>query len=86
MTSIEIQLNEKIRQAFESAGVPTEHAAVTVSDRPELADYQCNGAMAAARPMKMSPREIAARVAEVFDGGDLCDPLETAGPGFLNIR
>ena len=86
MSSIERQLNEKIIAAFESAGVPTDHAAVKLSDRPELADYQCNGAMAAAKAMKKNPREIASEVAAAFDGGSLCEPPEIAGPGFLNIR
>ena len=86
MQSIEQLLNEKIQEAFAAAGVPADHAAVRLSDRPELADYQCNGAMAAARPMHMAPREIASRVAEHFDGGAVCEELQIAGPGFLNIR
>ena len=86
MQSIEQQLNQKINKAFDAAGIPAEHAAVRLSDRPELADYQCNGAMAAAKAMHLNPREIAARAAQAFDGGDLCEDLQIAGPGFLNIR
>ena len=86
MQSIEILLNDKIRAAFTAAGVPAGLAVVKPSDRPELADYQCNGAMAAAKPMRKSPREIAGRIAECFDGGDLCEDLEIAGPGFINIK
>ncbi len=86
MQSLEKQLNEKITKAFAAAGIPADHAAVKMSDRPELADYQCNGAMAAAKAMHMAPRDIAANAAASFDGGDLCENLEIAGPGFINIK
>ena len=55
MQSIEKQLNLIVTKAFEDAGVPADHAGIKISDRPELADYQCNGAMAAAKPMHMAP-------------------------------
>lgn len=86
MQSLEKQLNEKITKAFAAAGIPADHAAVKMSDRPELADYQCNGAMAAAKAMHMAPRDIAANAAASFDGSDLCENLEIAGPGFINIK
>lgn len=86
MLSIEQQVNERLARAFKAAGVPAEYAVAKISDRPELADYQCNGAMVAAKPMKMNPREIASKLAEAFDGGDLCETPEIAGPGFLNIK
>ena len=86
MQSLEKQLNEKITKAFAAAGIPADHAAVKMSDRSELADYQCNGAMAAAKAMHMAPRDIAANAAASFDGGDLCENLEIAGPGFINIK
>ena len=86
MQSIEKQLNSILKDTFEAAGIPTDHALVKVSDRPELADYQCNGAMAAARQMHMAPRDIAAKAAACFKGAGLCEDPEIAGPGFLNIR
>ena len=85
MQTIEHLLNQQIRQAFEKAGVDAALAAVRVSDRPELADYQCNGALAAAKPMKKNPREIAQSIADSFDQGTVTEPLSIAGPGFLNI-
>ena len=86
MQSIEKQLNLIVTKAFEDAGVPADHAGIKISDRPELADYQCNGAMAAAKPMHMAPREIASKITACFDGGEVCEDLQIAGPGFLNIR
>lgn len=49
------------------------------------ADFQANAAMAMAKSLKKSPREIAAAVIEVVDAGELIDKLEIAGPGFINI-
>jgi arginyl-tRNA synthetase len=72
--------------AFAAAGLPAELGRVTVSDRPDLADFQCNGALAAAKQAKRNPREVAAQVVAAISGNPLLASVEIAGPGFINIR
>ena len=59
MTSIANKLSELVGAAFEAQDLPVELGVVRVSDRPDLAQFQCNGAMAAAKIAKKNPREIA---------------------------
>jgi arginyl-tRNA synthetase len=59
---------------------------VVVSDRPDLADFQCNGALAAAKTARANPREIAGRVAARLQGDARLSGVEIAGPGFINLR
>lgn len=69
--------------------LPSELGRVTPSDRPDLADFQCNGAMQAARIAKKNPREIAQSLVEQLDqtqGKDIFSSIEIAGPGFLNFK
>ena len=56
------------------------------SDRIDLADYQCDGAMAAAKVARGDPREIAGAVADALRGSRLVASAEVAGPGFINLR
>jgi hypothetical protein len=56
------------------------------SDRTDLADFQCNGAMAAAKAAKRNPREIAGAVANALRDSQLVASAEVAGPGFINVR
>lgn len=85
MTSIVDQLSARIGAAFEAIGLPADLGRCTESDRPDLAPYQCNGAMAAARLAKKAPRAVADDIAAQLDGDALIAELEIAGPGFLNI-
>lgn len=62
MTSLAQKLSDIVGAAFEAEGLPCELGAVRVSDRPDLAQFQCNGAMAAAKVAKKSPSEIAQSV------------------------
>lgn len=73
-------------RAFEAAGLDPALGAVRRSDKPEFADYQCNGALAGAKAAKRNPREIAAQIAEAVTGEPMLASVEVAGPGFLNIR
>jgi len=83
---VELQLSAFLGGIFSRLGLAPEWGAVTPSDRPDLADYQCNGAMPAARHTGGNPREIAARVlAEVGEGGGF-GTFSVAGPGFINVR
>ncbi|MDK1019815.1 MAG: arginine--tRNA ligase [Actinomycetota bacterium] len=83
--SLQQQLTEILSDAFEAEGVERSFGEVVVSQRPELADYQCNGALAAAKSTGRNPREIARGVAGRVDAPDLIAGIEIAGPGFLNL-
>ena len=87
MSSLTDILTEFVRDAFEAEGLTTEHAGVTPSNRPDLGQFQSNGALAVAKPLKRNPREIAERIRTVLmarHGGELRD-VSLAGPGFVNI-
>ena len=64
MTSIAQKLSEIVGSAFEAQGLPRDLGVVRVSDRPDLAQFQCNGAMAAAKVAKKNPREIAQAIVD----------------------
>ncbi|MGI9667808.1 MAG: arginine--tRNA ligase [Acidimicrobiia bacterium] len=82
--SLRDHLSQVFGDAFEAVGLSHASGEVVVSQRPELADFQCNGAMAAAKGAGRNPREIAeAVVAHVSD--DAISELTIAGPGFINI-
>ena len=72
--------------AFEGMGLEARWGEVRRSDKPELADFQCNGAMGAAKAAKKNPREIAAEIATTLKAHDMVLSAEVAGPGFINIR
>ncbi|MBV9512332.1 MAG: arginine--tRNA ligase, partial [Caulobacteraceae bacterium] len=79
-------LQEALAEAFAAAGLPRDYARVSPSDRPDLADFQSNGAMVAAKPLGRNPREIAQAVAAQLSGHPLLEAVEVAGPGFINLR
>jgi arginyl-tRNA synthetase len=85
MTDLKGRLGEAVRAAFAAEGLPEDLGRVGVSDRPDLADFQSNGALAAAKAAKANPREIAARVAERLKGDPRLAAVEIAGPGFVNL-
>ena len=78
-------ITEKMRQAFSDAGYDPAFGRVTVSNRPDLCEYQCNGALAAAKQYKCAPIQIAKAVAEKLDARDF-DMVEAVMPGFLNLK
>jgi len=86
MTDLKTSLGEAVAAAFAAEGVDPALARVTASDRPDLADFQSNGALAAAKALKANPRELAARVAERLAGDPRLSAVEVAGPGFINLR
>lgn len=83
--SIQKQLSQVFAGAFEEAGVDPSWGEVVVSQRPELADYQCNGALGAAKDAGRNPRELAEEVRNAVDMPHLIASTEVAGPGFINI-
>ncbi len=86
MTDLAAALGEAASRAFAGAGLEARLGRVTPSDRPELADFQVNGALAAAKAAGRNPREIAAEVAEAMRGDGRLASVEVAGPGFINLR
>lgn len=80
-------LVERVSRAMLAAGLPADsEPLVTQSTRPEFGDYQANGALPAAKKMKINPRELAAKiVAELMLEG-VAERIDIAGPGFINIH
>lgn len=85
MTDLATQLAGACSAAFEAEGLEARWGAVKQSDRPELADFQCNGCMGAAKQAGMNPRELAAKIAPRIAAHDAVSRVDVAGPGFLNI-
>jgi len=86
MTDLIGALSEAVSAAFTASGLGPEHGRVSASDRPDLADFQCNGALAAAKAARRNPREIAAEVVQRLTGDPRLASVELAGPGFINLR
>lgn len=85
MTDLATQLAGACSAAFEAEGLEPRWGAVKQSDRPELADFQCNGCMGAAKQAGLIPRELAARIAPRIAAHEAVERVDIAGPGFLNI-
>ena len=83
---LKARLSEAVAAAFAAEGLPESLGRVTVSDRPDLADFQTNGALAAAKAARANPRDIAGRIAERLRGDPLLAEASVAGPGFVNLR
>ncbi|MFN0022579.1 MAG: arginine--tRNA ligase [Parvularculaceae bacterium] len=71
--------------AFAAEGFDSALGAVKISDRPDLAQFQCNGALAAAKAAGKNPREIADKVAGRLRASPLFSDVSLAGPGFINL-
>jgi len=85
MTDLAGQLANACVAAFQAEGLEARWGAVKQSDRPELADFQCNGCMGAAKQAGMNPRDLAAKIAPRIADHDAVSRVDVAGPGFLNI-
>lgn len=85
MADIASELTAACGRAFEALGLDPKLGAVRRSDRPDLADFQCNGAMAAGKQARRNPREIALELVEKLQGEPAIADITVAGPGFLNI-
>ena len=86
MPDLKTVLGEAVATAFAAEGVDAALARVTPSDRPDLADFQSNGALAAAKALKANPRELATRIAEHLSADPRFTSVEVAGPGFINLK
>ena len=78
-------ITAKMEQAFADAGYEASFGRVTVSNRPDLCEYQCNGALSAAKQYKCAPIAIANAVAEKLDKDDF-SMIEAVTPGFINLK
>ncbi len=78
-------ITAKMQQAFADAGYDASFGRVTVSNRPDLCEYQCNGALAAAKTYKCAPIQIAKAVAEKLDASDFA-MIDAVMPGFINLK
>jgi arginyl-tRNA synthetase len=85
MTSLTAELSAIVGGAFEAEGFSAGLGTVNVSDRPDLAQFQCNGALAAAKQAKANPRAIADKIAARLKANPLFSKVEIAGPGFINL-
>ncbi|HRC25882.1 MAG TPA: arginine--tRNA ligase [Alphaproteobacteria bacterium] len=85
MPSLAECLTKTVASVFEAAGFDPAFGVVRISDRPDLAAFQCNGALAAAKALKRPPREVAQQVADRLKVDSLFSNVELAGPGFINL-
>lgn len=83
--SLENTINQKFKKIFETLGLDPKFAVVKVSDRPDLSDFQCNGALALAKQAHKNPREIATSIAELLEKDSDFSKISIDGPGFINI-
>jgi len=85
MTFREI-LTDKVKKAFSDCGYDAIYGTVSVSNRPDLCQYQCNGAMPLAKVYKKKPLDIATEIAEVLKKDSVFSSVEACPPGFLNMK
>ena len=79
-------ITDEMVKAFEAAGLDAKYAKVTASNRPDLCEYQCNGAMAAAKEYKKAPIMIAEEVVAQLKDNAMFESVEAVKPGFLNLK
>jgi len=79
-------ISEEMKNAFQAAGYDRELGKVTLSNRPDLCEYQCNGAMAGAKLYKKAPVVIAGEVAAQCADSAIFSQVEAVNPGFLNLK
>ena len=78
-------MTDEFAKAFKEAGYSEKYARVSVSNRPDLCEYQCNGAMAAAKKYNKAPFIIADEIVEKIGNNPMFKSVESVKPGFINI-
>lgn len=78
-------LQEELSTAFEKAGYDKKYAKVSVSNRPDLCQYQCNGALAAAKEYHKAPIQMANEVVAILENSDTFAQITAQMPGFINM-
>lgn len=79
-------ISQEVATAFESAGFDAAYGKVTVSNRPDLCEFQCNGSLPAAKQYHKAPIQIAQAVAELLQSSDTFCCVEACMPGFINMK
>ncbi len=79
-------ITREMEQAFQAAGYDGKYAKVTLSNRPDLCEYQCNGAMAAAKEYHKAPIMIANGVVEALAGSKMLSEVQAVNPGLINLK
>ena len=79
-------ITAEVTKAFVEAGYEEKFGKVTLSNRPDLCEFQCNGAMAAAKQYKKAPFMIADDVAARLQDVEMFASVESVKPGFLNLK
>ncbi|MFW5554101.1 MAG: arginine--tRNA ligase [Roseburia inulinivorans] len=79
-------ITDEVTKAFTECGYDAKYAKVTLSNRPDLCEYQCNGAMAASKEYKKAPFMIADEVVEKLAANPIFAMAESVKPGFLNLK
>ena len=79
-------ITEEVTKAFVQAGYEEKYGKVTISNRPDLCEFQCNGAMAAAKQYHKAPFMIADAVAEQLQDNAMFSMVNSVKPGFLNLK
>lgn len=86
MNTIIDLISEEVKAAFREAGYDSSYGKVTLSNRPDLCEYQCNGAMAAAKAYRKTPIMIAKDVVEKLAECRTFETAEAVNPGFINLK
>lgn len=86
MTSLLAELSASVSSAFAAEGLAPELGAVQRSDRPDLAQFQCNGALTAAKAAKANPRALAEKIVAHLNANPALKDIAIAGPGFINFN
>ena len=79
-------ITEQVTNAFTGQGYDAKYGKVTLSNRPDLCEYQCNGAMAAAKEYKCAPFMISDKIAQTLAENELFESVESVKPGFINMK
>ena len=85
MKTVIEEIEQIVKAAFEESGYDGNYARISVSNRPDLCEYQCNGAMAAAKKYGKAPFMIADDVVGKLAGNTVFKSIESVKPGFINI-
>ena len=79
-------ITEQVTNALTGQGYDAKYGKVTLSNRPDLCEYQCNGAMAAAKEYKCAPFMISDKIAQALAENELFESVESVKPGFINMK
>ena len=79
-------LTEQMEKTFTKAGYDSKYGKVSVSNRPDLCEFQCNGAMALAKLYHKAPIIIAGEIADLLQNDEIFESVQAVAPGFLNMN